>query len=97
VVTHYGFYSTIVGIGILVGNLAVGWLMSVAHRLHADEMLWGGMILVGTVTILRLHRLEGGSVRRASSIVDAVPAPSLNEWLDRSAGCIFACVLIRPR
>lgn len=57
VATHYGFYSTIVGVGILVGNLAVGSLMSVAHRLHADELVWGGLILVGLLTVLALHRL----------------------------------------
>lgn len=37
VATHYGFYSTIVGVGTLVGNLAIGALMSTAHRLNVDE------------------------------------------------------------
>lgn len=32
VATHYGFYSTIVGVGVLVGNLAIGSLMSAARR-----------------------------------------------------------------
>lgn len=59
VATHYGFYSTIVGVGILVGNLAVGSLMSVAHRLNADELVWGGLILVGLVTVLALRMLNG--------------------------------------
>ncbi|MCV7197876.1 MFS transporter [Mycobacterium angelicum] len=60
--THYGFYSTIVGVGILVGNLAVGSLMSAAHRLNADELVWGGLVLVGLATVAGLHRLVNGSV-----------------------------------
>jgi len=60
--THYGFYSTIVGVGILVGNLAVGSLMSAAHRLNADELVWGGLVLVGLATVAGLYRLVNGSV-----------------------------------
>lgn len=60
--THYGFYSTIVGVGILVGNLAVGSLMSAAHRLNADELVWGGLVLVGMATVAGLHRLLNGLI-----------------------------------
>jgi hypothetical protein len=49
VAIHYGFYSTIVGVGILLGNLAIGALMSAAHRLNADKIVWIGLILVGLV------------------------------------------------
>lgn len=62
VATHYGFYSTIVGVGILLGNLAVGSLMSVAHRIHADEIVWGGLILIGLVAALGLYRLDRHAV-----------------------------------
>ncbi|GAB3008298.1 MDR family MFS transporter [Mycobacterium bourgelatii] len=62
VATHYGFYSTIVGVGILVGNIAVGWLMSVAHRLGSDEIVWGVLILVGVATIAGLYRLDRRAV-----------------------------------
>ncbi|OBK18797.1 MFS transporter [Mycobacterium asiaticum] len=58
VATHYGFYSTIVGVGILVGNLVVGFLFGVAHRLHAEGMVWGALILVGIVTVAGLSRLD---------------------------------------
>lgn len=58
VATHYGFYSTIVGIGILVGNIAVGWLTGVAHRLGVGEIVWGGLILAGVATVLGLYRLD---------------------------------------
>lgn len=57
VATHYGFYSTIVGVGILAGNVLVGLLTGVAQRLNADEIVWGGMILVGLVAAAGLSGL----------------------------------------
>lgn len=58
VATHYGFYNTIVGVGILAGNLATGALLQAARDAGADELLWGGLALVGLVAALSLHRLE---------------------------------------
>ncbi|BBX60432.1 hypothetical protein MSHO_57770 [Mycobacterium shottsii] len=63
VATHYGFYSTIVGVGILVGNLAVGSLMSVAHRFGADELVWGGLILIGLAAVVGLYQLDRQATR----------------------------------
>lgn len=68
VATHYGFYSTIVGVGILIGNLAVGALISASHRWHADEMVWGGLALVGVITVVGLYRLDSSVTRRRRSI-----------------------------
>jgi len=58
VATHYGFYNTIVGVGILIGNLATGALLQAARDAGADELLWGGLALVGLVAGLALHRLD---------------------------------------
>ncbi|KUH64501.1 MFS transporter [Mycolicibacterium novocastrense] len=58
VATHYGFYNTIVGIGILAGNLATGALMQAARDAGADELLWAGLALVGLAAALALHRLD---------------------------------------
>ncbi|WP_176561225.1 MFS transporter [Mycobacterium neglectum] len=58
VATHYGFYNTIVGVGILAGNLATGALLSAARDIGVDELLWGGLALVGLVAALALHRLD---------------------------------------
>ncbi|HYO04503.1 MAG TPA: MFS transporter [Mycobacterium sp.] len=58
VATHYGFYNTIVGVGILAGNLATGALLQAARDAGAGELLWGGMALVGLVAALALHRLD---------------------------------------
>ncbi|RFZ04672.1 Multidrug resistance protein MdtH [Mycobacterium marinum] len=58
VATHYGFYNTIVGIGILVGNLATGSVMAIARQIGATEITWAGLILIGTVAAIVLHRLD---------------------------------------
>ncbi|WP_197417537.1 MFS transporter [Mycobacterium sp. GA-2829] len=58
VATHYGFYNTIVGVGILIGNLATGALLQAARDAGTDELLWGGLALVGLVAGLALHRLD---------------------------------------
>ncbi|ORB84922.1 MFS transporter [Mycobacterium kansasii] len=56
IATHYGFYKTVVGVGLLVGNLAIGALLGVAHRLNVDEFAWGALILVGLVAVAGLLR-----------------------------------------
>lgn len=56
--THYGFYNTIVGVGILVGNLATGWLMDAAQRLGLGGLIWPGLIFVGALAAVALHRLD---------------------------------------
>ncbi len=71
VATHYGFYSSVVGLGILVGNVAVGSLMGVAHRLNVDEIVWGGLVCVGLVTVAGLRRLDTGLVRTGRSFSNA--------------------------
>ncbi|MGH3967464.1 MAG: MFS transporter, partial [Mycobacterium sp.] len=60
VATHYGFYNTIVGVGILVGNLATGAVMGAAWRVGHGELVWAGLILVGAIAALALHRLDRG-------------------------------------
>jgi MFS family permease len=73
VATHYGFYNTIVGVGILAGNLATGALLQAARDAGADELLWGGLILVGVAAALALHRLDR-SGHLAPKMVQAIPA-----------------------
>ncbi len=58
--THYGFYNTIVGVGILVGNFATGSVMGAARHLGHSELVWGGLVLVGIVAALALRRLDRG-------------------------------------
>lgn len=58
VATHYGFYNTIVGVGILVGNLATGSLMGAARGVGHGELIWAGLIVIGLFSALALHLLE---------------------------------------
>jgi MFS family permease len=56
--THYGFYNTIVGIGILVGNLATGSLMQAARGAGMSELVWLALALIGLASAAALFRLD---------------------------------------
>lgn len=59
VATHYGLYNTIVGIGILAGNLATGAVFGYAHEHDLPQLLWGllaGIGLACAAALLGLHR-----------------------------------------
>ncbi|MEV6097638.1 MFS transporter [Nocardia sp. NPDC051981] len=58
VATHYGFYNTVVGIGILVGNLATGALLGAAHAAGADWAVWLGLAVIGALAAFALHVLN---------------------------------------
>ena len=55
--THYGFYNTIVGIGILTGNLTTGALMQAAHAAGRGELIWLALSAIGVVAAAALYRL----------------------------------------
>ena len=66
VATHYGFYNTIVGLGILLGNVATGSLMQLARDLGRPELIWVVLIVVGAVPLLGLYGLNrAGRLRPA--------------------------------
>jgi hypothetical protein len=50
VATHYGLYNTVCGLGITVGNLAVGWLWGVAGRTQAAWLPWTVLTATGLLT-----------------------------------------------
>lgn len=58
VATHYGFYNTIVGVGILAGNLATGALVGAARNLGADWAVWLGLTVIGVLAAFGLNRLD---------------------------------------
>lgn len=58
VATYYGFYNTVVGIGILVGNLATGVVVDAARAAAIDWTVWVGMAVIGAAAALALHRLD---------------------------------------
>lgn len=82
VATHYGFYNTIVGVGILVGNLATGSVLSAVRRIGFSEILWAALILVGVIAALAIDRLDRAGRLRP-------PKGSLEDggvWSGRSRG-----------
>ncbi|WP_040792526.1 MFS transporter [Nocardia paucivorans] len=58
VATHYGCYNTVVGIGILMGNLATGAIVDAARDAGLDRAVWVGLIAVGAVGAFALHRVD---------------------------------------
>ncbi|WP_280474120.1 MFS transporter [Nocardia asiatica] len=58
VATHYGFYNTVVGVGILVGNLATGTLVGAARDAGLDWIVWAGSTAIGVIAAYALARLE---------------------------------------
>nr|WP_211699310.1 MFS transporter [Mycobacterium spongiae] len=60
VATHYGFYNTIVGVGILVGNLATGSIFQAARDAGNGALVWVGLFSIGIVSACALYRLDRG-------------------------------------
>ncbi|KAA1245674.1 MFS transporter [Mycobacterium simiae] len=58
VATHYGLYYTIVGTGILLGNLGTGAVMGAARRAGISELAWAALMLLGVVSAVALRRLD---------------------------------------
>ncbi|WP_043735209.1 MFS transporter, partial [Nocardia asiatica] len=58
VATHYGFYNTVVGVGILTGNLATGAVVGAARAAGMDWAVWAGLSLIGVLAAFALHRLD---------------------------------------
>ncbi|MEU4710914.1 MFS transporter [Nocardia salmonicida] len=69
VATHYGFYNTVVGVGILVGNLATGVVVGAARNAGIDWAVWAGLAAIGVVSAYALVRLERADRRPATSAV----------------------------
>ncbi|MFE5285747.1 MFS transporter [Nocardia sp. NPDC056611] len=58
VATHYGFYNTVVGIGILIGNLATGALLGAAHAAGTEWAVWLGLVVIGVIAAVALAVLD---------------------------------------
>ena len=71
VATHYGFYNTIVGVGILIGNLATGAVLGAAREADAEILVWVGLAAIGAVSVLALHLLD-----RSRPVKQTQPQPA---------------------
>jgi MFS family permease len=50
VATHYGLYNTIVGVGILLGNLGTGTILDAARAAGVSSLAWAGLIAIGALS-----------------------------------------------
>jgi MFS family permease len=58
VATHYGLYNTVVGIGILLGNLVTGSALDVARNAGIPAAPWGILALIGIACAWCLRALD---------------------------------------
>ncbi|MEV5838304.1 MFS transporter [Nocardia sp. NPDC052112] len=76
VATHYGFYNTVVGVGILAGNLATGAVVGAARATGVDWAVWSGLIVIGVCAAFALLRLD--RTQLAHPVATSNPAPALS-------------------
>ncbi|MFI5538848.1 MFS transporter [Nocardia sp. NPDC051900] len=57
VATHYGLYNTIVGIGILLGNLGIGTLLDRTREAGMSALAWAALVAVGAAAAAGLLAL----------------------------------------
>lgn len=73
VATHYGFYNTVVGVGILVGNLVTGAVVGAARAAGADRAVWIGLILIGVLATAALYSQDRAVTRSECRPPDRLP------------------------
>lgn len=78
VATHYGFYNTVVGVGILTGNLVTGVVLDAARSAGLDAVVWAGFAAIGALAAFALAALER-SARAQTAGGQEVPAESVRE------------------
>ncbi|MBB4854882.1 MFS family permease [Mycobacteroides chelonae] len=75
VATHYGLYNTIVGVGILAGNLMTGSVFGYARQHDKPSLLWVALTGVGLVCAVALFALRrAGLLDRGSEVAPAARA-----------------------
>ncbi|MFI9402137.1 MFS transporter [Nocardia sp. NPDC052316] len=62
VATHYGFYNTIVGVGILLGNLTTGAVFDYLTNSGHPTLIWATLTLIGATCATALWALNRAAV-----------------------------------
>ena len=74
--THYGFYSTVVGTGILAGNVATGALFQAAKERGLGVLVWAALAGIGLCSAAALRALiRTGRLRHGADREEVVAAP----------------------
>ncbi|MCZ4570211.1 MFS transporter [Rhodococcus erythropolis] len=82
VATHYGFYNTVIGIGILLGNLGTGAVFGFLSEAGLGALIWVALSVVGAVCVTALSlldrsaRLSPPPLKTTVTETDEVVAPS---------------------
>ncbi|AUM19326.1 MFS transporter [Rhodococcus ruber] len=58
VATHYGFYNTVVGVGILLGNLGTGAVFGLLSDSGVSWLIWVLLTAIGAACAAALHLLD---------------------------------------
>ncbi|WP_436499680.1 MDR family MFS transporter [Actinokineospora sp. HUAS TT18] len=74
IATHYGLYNTIVGVGILLGNLFTGAALDLADDARVPAVPWLVMVGIGAGCALFLHRLGSTAAEQRSPAVPGAAA-----------------------
>lgn len=75
VATHYGLYNTIVGTGILAGNLLTGSVFGYSQQHGVPSLLWVSLVFVGLVCAAALFALRrAGLLDRGREVAPAARA-----------------------
>lgn len=72
VATHYGLYNTVVGVGILFGNLFTGTALDLARSAGMPALPWLALTVIGIACAGYVHRLTRSEVERSTA---PVPSP----------------------
>lgn len=75
VATHYGFYNTIVGVGVLTGNLVTGTVFDLARAAGWPELPWAALVVLGVLCAWGLRRADLSEAQ--VSTIDRTPARSV--------------------
>ena len=79
VATHYGFYNTVVGVGILAGNLGTGALFGWLERAGLASLMWAVLTSVGIICATALCRLMLGGALQQPSDETTTPAAAIGK------------------
>lgn len=76
VATHYGFYNTVCGVGILLGNAGTGWAIDLARSAGAAYAPWLVLLVIGLLCGLALAILHQRGLLTPSSAEPRSPDPT---------------------
>ena len=106
VATHYGFYNTVCGVGILLGNVGTGWAIDLARSAGLAPAPWAVMLLLGLLCAAALAVLRRRGLLTAHTDSDdprpdaealTVRLPAIDGWAEQSVPTRPLPARVEPR